>query len=199
MENGRQPGIVTATSDERARTIATIVAAFVTDPLARFAWPTPYEYINAMPRAVAEFAAASFASDSAFVMQDFTGAALWMPSDVDPNGEALENVFRETCTPEHLDDLLGTFEGMAGFHPDEPHRYLAMIGVDPNAQGRGIGAHLMRHALARCDAEGTLAYLEASSPRNVSLYLRHGFEIIGEIQVGNAPPLMPMVRPPAAR
>src|SRR5207253_5256023 len=138
-------------SNDRASTIATIVAAFVTDPIARFAWPAPHQYLHAMPRAVAEFADGSFSSESAYVMHDYSGAALWMPSGVDPNGEALEQVFRETCVPGHLEDLLGTFEAMAGFHPAEPHMYLAMIGVDPNAQGQGLGADLMRHVLARCD------------------------------------------------
>ena len=30
----------------------------------------------------------------------------------------------------------------------------------------------------------------------VSLYLRHGFEIIGNIQVGSSPTLVPMLRRP---
>ena len=37
-------------------------------------------------------------------------------------------------------------------HPDESHWYLPMIGVEPSAQGEGLGAALLRHALARCDA-----------------------------------------------
>lgn len=198
MLRSLQPNIVTASIDDRASAIATIVAAFVTDPLARFAWATPARYLDGMPRVVAEFAGGSFRSESAYVKDDFSGAALWMPSSVSPNDEVLEKAFRETCTPGRLDDVLATFDGMARFHPDEPHWYLALIGVDPNAQGRGIGAELMRHVLARCDAEGSTAYLEASSPRNVTLYLRHGFEIIGEIQVGEAPPLLPMIRRPIA-
>ena len=54
----------------------------------------------------------------------------------------------------------------------------------------------MRHAVARCDREGALAYLESSNPRNISLYLRHGFEVIGEIRVGAAPLVTPMLRRP---
>lgn len=53
-----------------------------------------------------------------------------------------------------------------------------MIGVDPNAQGRGLGGARMRHAVASCGQEGALAYLESSNPRNISLYERHGFEMI---------------------
>jgi hypothetical protein len=40
------------------------------------------------------------------------------------------------------------------------------------------------------------AYLESTNPRNVSFYRRHGFEVLGTIQVGSSPPLIPMLRPP---
>jgi ribosomal protein S18 acetylase RimI-like enzyme len=71
-----------------------------------------------------------------------------------------------------------------------------MIGTDPRVQGTGIGSQLMRTALARCDSEATLAYLETANPRNVPLYRRFGFEVIGEIQVGKAPRMLPMLRRP---
>jgi GNAT superfamily N-acetyltransferase len=188
--------IRSATTDEGPNAIATIVAAFITDPLARFAWPKACEYLSAMPTTVAAFVESSFQNGTAYVIDDFAGAALWMPPGVFPNGDALEQAFRDTTDAARVDDVLGTFDRMAQSHPQGPHWYLGMIGVDPNAQGRGLGAELMQHALARCDAEGAIAYLEASSPRNVPLYLRHGFEIIGEVQVGKAPPLFPMVRNP---
>jgi ribosomal protein S18 acetylase RimI-like enzyme len=115
---------------------------------------------------------------------------------VHPNGAALETIFRDTAKSEHLDDLLATFEKMGQWHPEEVHWYLPLIGVEPNAQGKGIGAELMRHAVARCDRERALAYLESSNPRNVPLYERHGFEVVREVQVGSSPPAFPMVRPP---
>ena len=40
------------------------------------------------------------------------------------------------------------------------------------------------------------AYLEATTPRNRSLYERLGFEQIGTIQVGSSPPIFPMTRKP---
>jgi GNAT superfamily N-acetyltransferase len=185
-----------ATSDEIPHAVAAIVAAFVTDPPARFAWPSPHDYLHAMPLATREFAGACFGHGTAYVTTDFSGAALWLPPGVEPNGEALARMFRETAQREHLDDLLATFEKMEGSHPREPHWYLPQIGVDPTAQGRGLGAALMRHALARCDQERALAYLEASKPANVPFYQRHGFEVTGEIRVGAAPVITPMLRRP---
>jgi ribosomal protein S18 acetylase RimI-like enzyme len=188
--------IRSATRDEMPQTVACIIAAFITDPIARFAAPSPHDYLRAMPEATRAFAGGSFEHGAAYVSVDFCGAALWLPPGVHPDGEALERVFRDSAKPEHLDDLLATFERMGESHPDEPHWYLPMIGVEPNAQNRGLGRALMQHAVARCDREGMLAYLESSNPRNITLYERHGFEVMGQIQVGAAPVVTPMLRQP---
>jgi ribosomal protein S18 acetylase RimI-like enzyme len=188
--------IRSATSDELPRAVSAIVAAFLTDPPARFAWPSPHDYLQAMPLATCEFAGSCFQHGTAYVSADFCGAALWLPPSVQPNGEALERVFRDTAKREHLDDLLATFEKMDQSHPREAHWYLPQIGVEPNSQGMGLGGELMRHALARCDQEQALAYLEASKPENIPFYQRYGFEVIGEIQIGAAPVVTPMLRRP---
>jgi ribosomal protein S18 acetylase RimI-like enzyme len=188
--------IRSATPGEMSQAVAAIVAAFLTDPLARFAWPSPHDYLRGMDLGTREWAGVSFKHATAYVSADFCGTALWLPPGVHPNGEALEKVFRDTAKPEHLDDLLATFEKMEQSHPEEPHWYLPIIGVEPNAQRRGLGADLMRHAVARSDEERALAYLESSNPRNISLYLRHGFEVMGEIQVGAGPLVTPMLRRP---
>jgi ribosomal protein S18 acetylase RimI-like enzyme len=176
--------------------IATIVAAFITDPVARFAWPTAHAYLEAMPLASREFSGSSFQHGTAYVSAGFCGAALWLPPGVGPDGEALEKIFRDTAEREHMDDLMATFGKMEQCHPRQAHWYLAQIGVEPNAQGQGLGAELMRHAVARCDRESALAYLESGNKRNIPFYERFGFEVMGEIQVGAAPPLTPMLRRP---
>ena len=188
--------IRSATPGEMSHAVAAIVAAFLTDPLARFAWPSPHNYLRGMALGTREFAGGSFEHDTAYVSADFCGAALWLPPGVHPNGEALERVFHDTAKLEHLADLLASFEKMERWHPEEPHWYLPIIGVEPNAQGKGLGAELMRHAVVRCDQERALAYLESSNPRNISLYLRHGFEVMGEIRVGAGPLVTPMLRRP---
>jgi ribosomal protein S18 acetylase RimI-like enzyme len=188
--------IRSATSDELPHVVAVIAGAFLIDPTARFAWPVARDYLNAMPLAIDAFAGACFGQGTAYISADLRGAALWLRPRVQPNGEALEKVFRETAKPEHLDDLLATFEKMDQSHPKEAHWYLSMIGVDPQAQGKGLGAELMRYAVARCDRDGALAYLETANPRNIPLYERFGFEVMESFQVGAAPRVTPMVRRP---
>ncbi len=75
-------------------------------------------------------------------------------------------------------------------HPREPHWYLPVVGVEPSAQGHGRGSALLRHVLARCDADRTPAYLEATSEHSRALYLTHGFEVTEELRLpGGGPPL----------
>ena len=71
-----------------------------------------------------------------------------------------------------------------------------MIGVNPAHQSKGLGAALLRQALERCDREGLPAHLESTNPRNISLYMRHGFVAVGEIQAGSSPTMVPMLRQP---
>ena len=54
----------------------------------------------------------------------------------------------------------------------------------------------MTHALQQCDRDRLLAYLESTNPRNITLYERHGFKALGQIQVGSSPPMVPMLRKP---
>jgi ribosomal protein S18 acetylase RimI-like enzyme len=84
----------------------------------------------------------------------------------------------------------------ARYHPSEPHWYLPLIGVDPSQQGKGYGSALLTHALMPCNRDHTCAYLESSNPKNIPLYERHGFEVLGTIQVGTSPPIFPMLRKP---
>lgn len=82
-------------------------------------------------------------------------------------------------------------------HPGStPHYYLAILGTRPDRQGKGVGSALLQPVLARCDAEGTGAYLESSKESNIGFYARHGFTVTGEIRLPNGPLVWPMWRDP---
>lgn len=83
---------------------------------------------------------------------------------------------------------------MATYHLATPHWYLAMIGVDPAHQRKGVGAALLETGLRRCDHDHVAAYLECSSVANVPFYQRHGFVLLGTVQPGSSPPVFPMLR-----
>jgi ribosomal protein S18 acetylase RimI-like enzyme len=75
------------------------------------------------------------------------------------------------------------FEALARVHLREPHWYLATLGVDPLAQGRGIGSALLAHWLADVDADATPAWLETDRQANVAFYRRVGFEVARRCEV----------------
>ena len=97
---------------------------------------------------------------------------------------------------ERIEDVLEFFNELGDFQPNQDHWYLAFIALDPSTQGMGLGSLILKEALKVIDAQGKLAYLQSSNPQNISLYLRHGFEVVGEIQVGSSPVMTPMKRIP---
>jgi len=185
-----------AAPTELARAIDTLVLAFSTDPFTRWVLPDPHDYLTRFPAILREFGAGAFENSTAYVTSDFRGASLWLPPGVHPDEDALGAVCRGCASGQHLADFLEVLDQMGRFDPGGPHWYLPMIGVDPTRQNGGLGSALLRHALARIDQEGALAYLESSNPANISLFERHGFEVIDEIRVGTSPPVSPMLRRP---
>lgn len=179
----------------RDRAIAALTLAFIRDPVMRWLFPEPEAYLSLFPDFARAFGGRAFESGTAWASDDQGGAALWLPPDVLPEGEAIAAYLFEHVDESKHEVLGKVFEGMGAHHPEEPHWYLAIVGVDAAHQGKGIGAKLLQVALQRCDEEGLIAYLESSNPANVSLYERHGFEVAGEIRHGDAPPLIPMLRP----
>jgi ribosomal protein S18 acetylase RimI-like enzyme len=188
--------VKSATVADEAAVISVMTLAFGTDPVARYFYPNPREYVAYFPRLAVAIGGKAFASATAHYVEGFASASLWLPPGVSPDEEAPVAILQETVSERLHADAFMLLEQMGAAHPKEPHWYLWMIGTDPARQGRGYGSALMRHALASCDHDKRLAYLESSNPRNLSLYLRHGFELIRTIQVSGCPPIFPMLRKP---
>ena len=55
---------------------------------------------------------------------------------------------------------------------------------------------MMKHVNRILDEKGFRGFLESSNPKNIPLYQRHGYEIMGEIKVGDCPIVTPMIRKP---
>jgi len=193
---GDEPTIRVVQAGDVPRAVSVQVTAFSADPVMRWLWPEPRDYLRSFPDLVHGFGGRAFGHDAAHVTDSFLGGTLWLPPGVTPDEAALERLTNETLPEPVRSEVLSVLEQMGTAHPKEPHWHLAFIGVDPAHQGKGIGAALLRHTLARVDEQRLHAYLESSNPANVPLYRRHGFEVIREIRVGGSPPVLPMLRPP---
>lgn len=129
-------------------------------------------------------------------------AALWDPPGQWRSTTAARILSAPTLARLFGRRLPGITSGLAeidAIHPMPLHWYLATIGTDPAAQGRGLGAALIESGLARSDAQHLPAYLEASTARNVAYYERFGFEVTKEVHVPDGPPLWLMWRPAPER
>ena len=173
----------------------TLTLAFANDPPLRYLLPTATAFLAAFPGFATGMGGRGMAAGTGYLADDGAAAALWLPPGVVSDFEALVGAISPYLTEETGEVIGQVSEAMAHYHPHDPHWYLAFIGVDPARQGLGLGSAMLKETLKRCDADGLPAYLESSNPKNVPLYERFGFEVMGVVQPGNFPPIVPMLRP----
>jgi len=136
---------------------------------------------------------------------DAACTALWRRPDFDEVRPASERMHDAEPPPEPVVDLftdeeverltiLGTV--MAEGHPHERHWYLNVVSTLPSRQSQGLGKAILGPVLDDADDNGWPCYLESSNPRNVSLYLRHGFVETGQLPLPDGPSLTQMWREP---
>lgn len=175
-----------AKEHDRPTVSGVLTEAFMNDPVASWLFPDAAE----RGRLQSLFYEQLLDSGEAYLLGRGEGAAVWLSLGA---GQVLE----EDALGENGARLAILGQALAERHPRrELHLYLSCMGVARGRQGSGLGSLLLRHGLARADADGLAVYLEASSPRSRALYLRHGFTDLGEpVRVADSPPLWPMTRP----
>jgi GNAT superfamily N-acetyltransferase len=182
---------------DRQRGVGSLTLAFSSDPVMRWAWPDPERYLTYWPRFAHAFGGGAFDHGTSHGLEDCVAVALWLPPGAGPDEETVMGLMRESMDDRTFEDVGGIFEQMDEHHPSDDHWYLALMGVDPVAQGRRLGTTLLQHALETCDRDGLPAYLEATTLRSRNLYARLGFKDVEVIQAGSSPPLWAMLREPA--
>jgi GNAT superfamily N-acetyltransferase len=188
--------IRTVDKAEQQHAISTVVTAFASDPISRWFISEPDAYLTYFPQFIPLMAGGAFEHGSAYCTEDFSAASLWLPPNVHSDAEAMGEMAMKIIPEREQETRFAFMEQMGEYHPTEQHWYLPFIAVDPPHQGRGLGSHLLKHALQNCDRDGLPAYLEATSASSRRLYERHGFEALGEIQFADSPPMWPMLRKP---
>lgn len=187
--------VVTIAGDaEIDHAVAKLVLAFGTDPVARWMYDEPQQYLLHIPRLFRALGTSAFETAAAQRTNDGLGVALWLPPGVHGDDEPLEAVIAGSMVGEKQAEVAAVFEQTEHYRPTEPHWYLSLIGVEALHRNKGCGAALLQHRLHECDRARLPAYLWSSNPLNISFYERHGFEILGTIQVGSSPSIFPMLR-----
>jgi ribosomal protein S18 acetylase RimI-like enzyme len=187
--------IASVEKSEGASVIATLVSAFVADPVERWLFAEPLQYLTHFARFVAAFGGGDLAGETVFRLGEFAAVAIWIPPGAEPDGDAIVAALSESVPAEKQADTFAVLKQMDAAHPKDPHWYLPWLGVDTARQGAGLGAALLRYGLARVDADHLPAFLETPNPRTVPFYERHGFVVASVSQAGACPPVTSMRRP----
>jgi len=177
-----------------------LARAFETDPVLRWTFPGARSR-KFWGRRFFEFELRRFLShDVSWTLGDHAGAALWaLPGKW---GEEPADVVRAFFWSgigvlPRAPRVLRGLSAVERAHPDgPPHLYLAVLGVEPDRQGLGLGSRLIAPGLELCDREGLPAYLETGKEENLPFYSRHGFQVRGELTLPKGPPIWFMWREP---
>jgi GNAT superfamily N-acetyltransferase len=206
MESSREgaQAVRVARRDEAALLGEVLAEAFAEDPV--FAWLIPQQVRGRDHRLRAVFTSMSRGylrqGKPCYLAGDASAAALWaapgawtMPLsqiivEAAPNGLAFRGrLFRALRTQLQVERLHAA--------QSVPHWYLGYLGTRRDRQGQGLGTQMLRTVLDRLDSDGLPAYLESSNERNLPLYERNGFRVVGDLRaLGHGPVIWRMWREP---
>ena len=203
VHDRRVPTVRRCPPSGRDRALATVLAAFATDPLLRWVWPGQERYDGCAPTFFGLLLDLRIEAGEVWVAQPeysedtaIGSVAMWDP----PGGlylpAAAERWARvhagftaaERAAWAFYDDALGVPTSAGA------HWYLGVLATDPARQGTGLGRAVATPMLAAADRAGLSAYLETASDTNVAIYRRLGFEVAREVDLPDGGPRCGLMR-----
>lgn len=185
-----------------SREVSLVLArAFEEDPFMSWMFPEPkfrLKLIQAWMRVEVESAIRIGTSWASVDDGEIVAGTIWAPPDRDLHeGGTFNQLWYLVlgANPSRSSELAEGLSMLGDSHPTQSHFYLNTVGVAPNLTGQGHGGTIIHHTLDLADGDGQPCYLESSSPRNVPLYERLGFEVVNEIALPNGPTMWGMWRP----
>jgi GNAT superfamily N-acetyltransferase len=188
-----------AIPDERSQIVKTLCRAFFDDRIYRWLVPDDAQRRRSAAIFYSHFVDACWPHGAVYAAGAGAGAALWIPPGKElVTGEQAETFMRDLLASVEDDAASARmallFQMLDDNHPADACWYLAFMGVDPSAQGQGLGTRLLAAVLTQADRDQVPAYLEASCPENRRLYERHGFQTMRELTVADSPAIYAMWR-----
>ncbi len=172
----------------RAAAVATLAAAFQTDPAVNWIIPDPAQRARRLLKMFDWLFTDHLRYGIILGTPDCAAVTFWrLPGKVH---------YHDPLWPPHLLQLLGIFGSTifraskvgdaiaAHLPPGEDWMYLRYAGVRPSVQGKGLGGKVIRAGLVEVAQRGVGAVLETATPINVGIYLRLGFTVHNEWDVG---------------
>lgn len=187
-------------------TIRTVLArAFHEDSLVRWALPdeaTRDDVCAAWFGALVDRYVAVGRVDVVEVDGSVAAVAAWRPPDIAADHPVLQSlpsvpgVVAAVVGAERAAHVFGTLGRTSALAPAGDATYLHLLAVRPDLQGRGLGTLLATRGLASCDERGLTTWLCTAEPRDVVLYERLGFVLVGQVPLDDVATLRVMHRAP---
>ena len=195
------PEVRKATMADIDRLSTALASAFDDDPVFAFLFPQKQRSKTYKAFFARELAHHYLRLDETWTTEERNGAAIWGPPNRwrQTNLETLRSVpFFLRTLGRSLPRAFRALLEVEAAHPPGEHYYLAVLGTEQAAQGKGVGSSVLAPVLERCDREGIGAYLESSKEKNIPFYNRHGFEVTRELPLlgGKGPSVWLMWREP---
>ncbi len=97
-----------------------------------------------------------------------------------------------------LTRLEAEFDAGRAKHIPGPHWYVQLLGVRPDAQGKGLSRAVLRPVFEAADRDRVPVYLETATEPNVAIYQKLGFTLRGHRELTGGLPNWELVREPRA-
>jgi ribosomal protein S18 acetylase RimI-like enzyme len=193
------PAVRRAGRDDLRGMAAVLTRAFHDDPVMHWFFPDHEARERRTERMFRLRVGSLLDQDETYTTDGHLGAAVWAQPgrwEMSPLRGLLLTLRLLPLTRTRTPLLASGWKLIDAQHPPEPHYYLAILGTEPNAQGRGVGSALLAPVLEDCDRNEIGAYLESSKESNLAFYARHGFRVTGELDLPEGPHVWLMWRDP---
>ena len=170
---------------------AALTRAFYNDPLQMYTLPDPVEREERSPALFSAALRYGLLFGEVLTTPRLEGVAIW-------NGPDAWDITEERAAAAGFDRLpaeLGSeatarfFSAIGAAAPNHrrdvrpDHWWVMVLGVVPEAQGKGIARALLDPIMHRADAAGQQCYLETTNAANITFYERMGFQRVAEVDV----------------
>lgn len=124
--------IKTVTASDEANVIAMQVLTFNDDPMMRWMYPEPRQYLTHFPHFIRTFGGKAFEHNTAYYIEGHKGSVLWFPPGIEPDVEPLITLFQHSVADQNQAALLAILEQMGHYHPTQP----PLVFVNPGSRTR---------------------------------------------------------------
>lgn len=185
----RSPEIVPLRYEHVPAIAAAFSRAFFDDPLQIYTLPDSAERAERSPALFSAALRYGLLYGEVLTTPDLQGAAIWIGPDAwHITDERAAAAGFDRLPAEIGEEAAGRFFSVLAVG-DEPHRrdvrpdhwWVMVLGVAPEAQGKGLARALLEPVMHRADAAGQQCYLETANPANITFYERMGFERVAEL------------------